>query len=440
MGDSRGLGGMRDLAATALAVGLALAAAVLMGYLVQAVGQVKAQRADLAELRDIKYGLLSADAWVERVATILGHKIDAFELTESNRPEVRDKVGLVLDRLILEVDEHLRQRNQEGPLHQRVIGAARQMVQDALVDVGELRDRVPVYADAILDELDKPEPKRQLQAQVAATLRDMAGSTFAHTDRSTLEGVLARNGCTAVAECEAHLAQASTAGQGRAVALTLAEAALVAGLFGLCLYRSRALNLTRMGVLTLAGLVLLAGGLLTPMIEIDARIAELRFDLLGEPVVFTDQVLYYQSKSIFDVVAVLARSGSADMLLVAFLVVLFSVLFPLVKVAAGFVYLADWRGWRGSALVRFFALKSGKWSMADVLVIAIFMAYVGFSGLVASQLRSIGGSGGAGDILTTNGTALQPGFYLFLGFVLASLVLSHLLANTVEEGGAPGPT
>jgi hypothetical protein len=30
-------------------------------------------------------------------------------------------------------------------------------------------------------------------------------------------------------------------------------------------------------------------------------------------------------------------------------------------------------------------------------------------------------------VLTTNGTSLEPGFYLFLGFVLAGLVLSTLL-------------
>jgi uncharacterized membrane protein YtjA (UPF0391 family) len=89
-------------------------------------------------------------------------------------------------------------------------------------------------------------------------------------------------------------------------------------------------------------------------------------------------------------------------------------------------------------LVGFFALKSGKWSMADVLVIAIFMAYVGFRGLVASQLQQIGSLASGVETLTTNGTALQPGFYLFLGFVLVSLVLSHMLGNSVSgEGRAP---
>ena len=423
--------------ATALGAVLVLIAAVLMGYLVDVMGQVKVQRSDLAELRDVRYGLLNADAWIERIAAILGHKLDGFELNETNRPEIRENVALVLDRLIVEVDDHLRQRNHEGPLHQRVIGAARQMIQDALVDVGDLRERVPVYADAILDELDKPEPKRKLQDQLALMLREGVGASFALADRSPLEQILARRGCASPADCEARLLADSSAGQHRAWVLTLAETGLVAGLFGLCLWRGRRLNLARMGIMTGAGVVLLAGGLLTPMIEIDARISELRFQLLGEPVVFADQVLYFQSKSIFDVVAVLARSGAADLALVAFLVVLFSVWFPLLKVAAGFVYLADWRGLRRSALVRFFALKSGKWSMADVLVIAIFMAYVGFSGLVASQLQQIGGLAAGVDVLTTNATALQPGFYLFLGFVLTSLISSHLLGNSVvEEGGA----
>jgi type III secretory pathway component EscR len=37
------------------------------------------------------------------------------------------------------------------------------------------------------------------------------------------------------------------------------------------------------------------------------------------------------------------------------------------------------------------------------------------------------------DVITTNGTALQLGFYLFLAFVLASLVLSSLLEARVGK-------
>ena len=72
--------------------------------------------------------------------------------------------------------------------------------------------------------------------------------------------------------------------------------------------------------------------------------------------------------------------------------------------------------------------------MADVLVIAIFMAYIGFSGLVGSQLGDLRHASTAVDVLTTNGTILAPGFYLFLGFVLASLWLSSILAWRLGEG------
>jgi uncharacterized paraquat-inducible protein A len=150
-------------------------------------------------------------------------------------------------------------------------------------------------------------------------------------------------------------------------------------------------------------------------------------------VLFQDQVLYFQSKSVTDVVRVLAETGEADMILVAFLVALFSVVFPLAKVAASFVYYRDVRGLRASRVVRFFALKSGKWSMADVLVIAMFMAFVGFRGLVSNQLSTLSKTGGAAEVLTTNGTLLQAGFYLFLAFTIASMVVSTLLDQRFGE-------
>ena len=163
---------------------------------------------------------------------------------------------------------------------------------------------------------------------------------------------------------------------------------------------------------------------------------------MGEPIAFTDQVLYFQTKSIFDVVRILAETGAADMLLVAVLLTLFSIIFPAIKLISSYFYYFDVRRARASAWIRFFALRSGKWSMADVLVIAIFMAYIGFDGLVASQLgtlapvgavsSTVGGPVG-GTLLTTNGTALEPGFYLFLAFVLASLMLSAVLERHGHE-------
>jgi hypothetical protein len=67
--------------------------------------------------------------------------------------------------------------------------------------------------------------------------------------------------------------------------------------------------------------------------------------------------------------------------------------------------------------------------MADVMVVAIFMAYIGFNGIVGSQLDMLENSSESVEIFTTNGTRLLGGFYLFLGFCLSSLALSEILVR-----------
>ena len=71
--------------------------------------------------------------------------------------------------------------------------------------------------------------------------------------------------------------------------------------------------------------------------------------------------------------------------------------------------------------------------MADVMVVAIFMAYVGFDGIIGSQLDHLTESSKPVEIFTTNGTGLLGGFYLFLCFCLSSLVLSELIQKSAHE-------
>ena len=70
--------------------------------------------------------------------------------------------------------------------------------------------------------------------------------------------------------------------------------------------------------------------------------------------------------------------------------------------------------------------------MADVMVLAIFMAYIGFNGIIDSQFGQLSSSGQELVILTTNGTSLQPGYYLFLTYTLLALFLSGFLARPLQ--------
>ena len=65
--------------------------------------------------------------------------------------------------------------------------------------------------------------------------------------------------------------------------------------------------------------------------------------------------------------------------------------------------------------------------MADVMVVAIFMAYIGFAGIITEQLKQLETITQNVDILTTNKSALQAGFFAFTAFSVLSLLTSHKL-------------
>ena len=73
--------------------------------------------------------------------------------------------------------------------------------------------------------------------------------------------------------------------------------------------------------------------------------------------------------------------------------------------------------------------------MADVNVVAIFMAYIGFKGIPDSQLESLNMRTDSLASVSTNETSLQPGFILFVAFVLFGLILSSILQwiTTAED-------
>jgi len=120
--------------------------------------------------------------------------------------------------------------------------------------------------------------------------------------------------------------------------------------------------------------------------------------------------------------------------LVAFLVVMFSVIFPLCKLIASLwlSFAKPSAATKPPGLVNFFALKSSKWSLADVFVVALFMTYLGFSGVIERQLLPLAQNSAALNVLTTNGSQLEWGFSLFLAFCLASFALSVRLEKSLN--------
>lgn len=71
--------------------------------------------------------------------------------------------------------------------------------------------------------------------------------------------------------------------------------------------------------------------------------------------------------------------------------------------------------------------------MTDVLVVAIFMAYVGFNGVISSQIGKLNALSEEMDFMTTNGTSLQPGFYLFFAYAVLGLFFADFLKRARND-------
>ena len=110
----------------------------------------------------------------------------------------------------------------------------------------------------------------------------------------------------------------------------------------------------------LSALILLVVGLTSTMIQIDARIANMDFHLLGENVSFKNQVLFFQSKSIVDVVHLLIQTGKVDSMIVGVLILVFSILFPVTKLLSTGIYMLDKRKWAKNKIIHYFAFRIRK--------------------------------------------------------------------------------
>ncbi len=147
-------------------------------------------------------------------------------------------------------------------------------------------------------------------------------------------------------------------------------------------------NMRGLAVL-LAAVCCLVVGLLTPMLEIGAFEEDLSIPIEVEGKLgflfnldFTAQFdgkmyFYYQSKSIVELIQLLFEAGNW---FVGISILLFSIVIPLTKMAAsGWLMLKPAASATGfmNTLVH----KIGKWSMADVFVAAVFLAFLAFNNM-----------------------------------------------------------
>ncbi len=150
-------------------------------------------------------------------------------------------------------------------------------------------------------------------------------------------------------------------------------------------------------LLGVAGLFLLVG-LSAPILTVSAR---------GDFAVIGEVVLQHDTKGVLSTIAALAESGNV---VVAVLLGTFSVIVPVLKLVMSLLVLAVPKG-----RLRQHALRTidviGKWSMTDVFVVAILLAFL------------------AAETEQLTDAAVGPGLYFFTGYGILSLLAGHLMVR-----------
>lgn len=418
-----------------LLASLLLLMAVLTTNLINLLHQHQQLVQDRAELRHVRYGMLNADKWVSQASEIVEQRVREIELRGEQREAMKKALERILDTLITEADRQLKLQHTSGDWWDRTTGKIKESLRGTLMDVDTIKAGIPEYAEQILTELENPETRHDINVFLTGMISDITTTTFGQVDEAPREDILQRNRCSgSITDCKLQINDQLVSTDQRASFLAKLTLLCAALMLLLVAHNNNPKNRLQWMLLSGGAVLLLLCGILTPMIEVEAQISELRFVLMGKPLEFFNEVLYFQSKSILDVVSILMATNAAKTMLVGVLLVTFSIIFPGLKLLASVFYVYQPEFSRRSQVVQFFALKSGKWSMADVMVIAILMAYVGFDGMINSQLNLISrGATTAGiEVLTTNGTALQPGFFMFLAFCIYSLLVSTLMDSSLS--------
>lgn len=385
-------------------------------------------KADYSDVNNITLGLFAPEQWRDKVAGIVNHQVRHFTLSPKEKKALRTEVEQVLIALINKAEAIVNKPQKS------LGGKLKKLAVKTFVKTDKIKAQVPKFARSILAKVDNPVNKAQLSSLAMQKFNE------AQHNSNYLDSTLTAN--HALTNKLYHKYQVFSTDQLNQKLDTLLSRIRTEtyqycfGMLGCILvvlalwwvFRKRVeLHATLFILSLLFAFMLLAVGLTASMIEVDARIKTLDFVLLGQHAVFENQVLFYQSKSILDVVEVLVKQPAFDSILVGLLILCFSILFPVMKLTSTGIHLLSKRKLAENKVIKYFAFQSGKWSMADVIVIAILMTYIGLNGLLESQLAGLNIRTDQLTILTTNNTALQPGYIIFISFVLYGLILSTIL-------------
>ncbi|WP_342327550.1 paraquat-inducible protein A [Pedobacter sp. FW305-3-2-15-E-R2A2] len=391
-------------------------------------------KSDYSVANNITFGILSVDQWREKMAAVVEGKVNEFNMTTLQKKELQKKVEKQLNSLLGKaVNEFNKPQKSIG-------GKLKKLAFNAMVDQEEIQAEVPAFAATIVARINKPASKKRLKNIISSKVDQLEKQTFDNTEPASVtvnRHIYKKYGVSTTHAFEKTVNSQLASIQTLTHKYTYAMIGCV--LLALCLWfflRKHVRLHTTLYILSLLfAFVLLLVGVTATIIEVDARIQSLNLTLLSEKLAFTNQVLFFQSKSITGIVRSLIGQPKPDAVLVGILILLFVIILPVLRMIGKGILIWGRDKYAENKLIRFLALDLGKWDMADVMVVGIAMTYIGLNGILQSQLSGLNIQEELLSTVTQNNTSLQPGYYIFVAYVVYATVLSMILKriNPLEK-------
>lgn len=383
-------------------------------------------KADYSVANSITFGILSVDQWREKMAAVVDDKVNEFNMTAVQKKALQKKVEKQLNSL---VDKAVAEVNKP---QKSIGGKLKKLAFNALVDPEEIQAEVPAFAATIVARINKPTSKKRLKNIVTSKVDQLEKQTFDNTEPASVtvtRHIYKKYQVSNTEDFEKTVNSQLIRIQRLSYNYTYAMIGCVLLALFLWFFLRKHVRLhTTLYILSLMfAFVLLSVGITATIIEVDARIQSLNFTLLSEKLAFTNQVLFFQSKSITGIVESLIGQPKPDAILVGILILLFVIILPVLRMIGKGILIWGRDKYAENKLIRFLALDLGKWDMADVMVVGIAMTYIGLNGILQSQLSDLNIQEELLSTVTQNNTSLQPGYYIFVAYVIYASLLSLIL-------------
>ena len=385
---------------------------------------IRSYKSDTIELSHVEYGLLNVATWENLLADVMVSKLQNYESTETDTIGMKKSVGALLTTLIDDYEKVVQEKNKGG-----LFGSMKNSLYASAFK--DIKNDIPMLTNKVMAFLDVKNNNEGIKKFIVLELQKYSKGSFSKTDFSKVNSIIKKYDGKSLVETKEIIAKKARAKQAtNNLFILIVSVAFLS--ISLLLVFVKSISKFEYSLTILFSFLLLFLGVSLPMIEIDARISEINFTFLEETISFKNQVLFYKSKSIYEVVTLMMGQNKFDLMVVGALIFLFSVLFPVFKLLSTCLYVISSQ-LKKNKIIQFFIFKTGKWSMADVFVIAIIMAFIAFEGIISEQLNQLNSVADSVDILTTNNSSILFGFYAFTAFVILSLLLSQKIHNSLSK-------